>query len=600
MSKSSNTMQSLSGYVPVADFYSTTPEFRLRGKSRYSSCLGFLLSIGIFIFILVMFIYLVVNLANKKNPIVVVSELPTGTEQDNIQVFTPGSTFQMGFGVLFLYGYIDNMVGGVYTAKAAVKYLNSTTNTYEYKALELEKCQPIHFQNWDPEFERILCFSQDTSAEIAELFVRTEEERSIIIHLYECTSQCVDNINTVLYYSGFVTVHTAWFVDPLNRTNPLNSELEQTYAGIPRGIQRELTMSLSTIQFSSDNGWLFKSTTTETVRNLESIDQDMYNMTIGDFEKAFGITQAPFMSLVIVNSGEEVLYTRKYKKIQDIFAEITGFTTILIPIVGILLLPSLKYSRLKVYEKTANELYQARKEDLERHYKHNRRNQRSRNHSRRSQKSPRTRSTPTHAHAQNTVPTQIELPNIPNLQAIPSTETVNQINLTLPSLTALPVSSVVQENEHNNNNQPMPILLDDKGREYAPVKISFLKWVKSFFRPEPDIQMLSQAIEEIEATMDIATLIEKLMEIEKLKRCIMSEDQRILFDNLDKPVLVVDGSQISLEENKRDERVGETGAGGETRSHKPTPEEIYENLKGKEVITELEQQLILFYEKKIK
>jgi len=74
------------------------------------------------------------------------------------------------------------------------------------------------------------------------------------------------------------------------------------------------------------------------------------------------------------------------------------------------------------------------------------------------------------------------------------------------------------------------------------IKVSWSEWFKSFFKPQPQIKILHEAKTSIFETLDLVTLAKKVVEIDKLKACLLTHEQRVLFENLPASMIVFDST----------------------------------------------------------
>ena len=552
MAKLSQILRKLNPYADTSDFFAKGPESTLRGRNKHFSFLGLILSITIMIFLLVIFGYWFSELVNSTKPNVVKSDLPQVTTNDTINVLSRHSTLQMGFGLL------DSLSGqvippeGVYFVDATIEIYDPVNHNWEgRKSLIIEPCSHVHFPDASPpDYSGLLCFAEQEN-----LYVKTQFDTYIDIMFRRCTEQnqgnCRSNIDYILDNSQWYNYYTLWSVNPTEYENPLYKTYNVLSAGILAGVMRSIKMPVKAIEFNSDNGWMFHSTKSYQAMAFDQVEYDM---------NAFTETDA-FLDVQVYNSGDKVIYDREYRKIQNICADLEGLATIMILVFGLLIFPYLSFSRLKMYEPTVNDLYRIKKNG---------------------------------ANPQGA--TSVELAKSSDPSQTGQNDQYAPINVQDIVIHCPPSTSANQNASAPNQNarqhpQPEP---------NSKLNISCFEFIRSYFRPEPQVKLLSQAAEEIEGSVDHLVIIQKLLEVEKLKMCLLTVNQRILFNNLDKPTICLVEEQKKKEKAKIQEESESIPVIYERSSKEEkdkTPHQAYAELKGKESQTELDKQLVLLYEK---
>lgn len=539
----SKFLRKLNPYADTTDFFAKGPESTLRGRNRHFSYLGLIVSITIMIFLLVIFGYWFSDLVNSSNPDIVKSELPQVTVNDTVNVFTQYSTLQIGFGLLdFASGQMIDPEG-VYYVDATLEIYDPNNYIWESKPLKVEPCSSTHFPDMSPsDYYGLFCFAEQEN-----LYVKTQFDSYIDIMLRRCTEgACRPNLDDILDNSLWTSAYTLWSVNPTEYENPLYKTYSMMTAGIVSGLYRLIKMPVTDVEFNSDNGWMFHSTKSYKAMTFDQMEYDM---------AAFTQTDA-FFDVKIYNSGNRVVYDREYRKIQNICADLEGLATIMIIIFGLFILPCLSFSRLKRYEPTANDLYRIKKSS-----------------------NP---GSSTVDHAKLSDPSQTEQ----NAQDAPVGVQDIVINCA-PS-----TSSNQHASSQNARQHPHP-------EPHSKLNISCFEFIRSYWRAEPQVKLLSQAAEEIEGSVDHIVVIQKLLEIEKLKMCLLTEDQRILFNNLGKPTLCLAEEQKKKNEKVKKEKESVPAIYERSREEDKTktPHQVYTDLKVKEGQSELDKQLLLLYEK---
>jgi len=77
------------------------------------------------------------------------------------------------------------------------------------------------------------------------------------------------------------------------------------------------------------------------------------------------------------------------------------------------------------------------------------------------------------------------------------------------------------------------------------VKVGYFQWVSSLWKEREDVNYVERARDIIEDQLDILSIFKKLKEIDKLKYLLLTKEQKILFDNLHKPILYASKSEMT-------------------------------------------------------
>lgn len=546
MPKLSLCLKRMNLYADMTDFFAKAPESRLRGRNKYFSYIGLIVSIAIIIFSVLIFGYWFSDLVTSSDPDVVRSDLPQVTTNDTINIFSPQTSLQMGFGLL-------DSITGVLIDQEGVYYIDATLEIYDpvnfiWQSLPLttEPCSSYHFPDDNTsDYSGLICFTEQ-----ANLYVKTEFDTFIDIMFRRCTEgdcKSSDEIDQILDNSQWVNYYSLWSVNPTQYQNPLYKIYDVMSAGVVTGVIRAIKLPVTSIVVNSDNGWMLHSTKSYSAMTFDQPQYDMF---------AFTETDA-FLDVRIYNSGNKVIYDRQYSKIQNIFANLQGLASVMIIVFGLLICPCMSFARLKMYEPAANDLYRIR----------------------------RTRNS---GAALNADAGSVKInDDKQHGQQDPSQGGQNT------EYAAVNVQEIVINTSEQNVRQ------DPQKEPDTKINLTLPQFIRSFWRHEPQVKLLSQAADEIEGSMDHLVVIQKLLEIEKLKMCLLTENQRILFNNLDKPTLCL--AENSDKKSAKGEDLSEKSVtvvykrGGENKAK--TLEQAYSELKGKDEYTELDKQLLLLFEK---
>ena len=121
---------------------------------------------------------------------------------------------------------------------------------------------------------------------------------------------------------------------------------------------------------------------------------------------------------------------------------------------------------------------------------------------------------------------------------------------------------------------------------------TFKEWFISLFKPSAKSRALEKGKSEVLKHVDVFSIIRRFQEIDNLKACLLTEHQRVVFDNIAKPSLVInkgvnpkDKDFITIE--------------GWDQSYRGRKEKLYESYRGlllAEDQTEVNRQILELFE----
>lgn len=85
------------------------------------------------------------------------------------------------------------------------------------------------------------------------------------------------------------------------------------------------------------------------------------------------------------------------------------------------------------------------------------------------------------------------------------------------------------------------------------IKVGYIEFLLSIFRKKPKLRAIEKAKRQIKIKFDFHMIFKKLHEIERLKECLMTRDQQILFNSIRKPILNIYLDKADRHEKDPDE-----------------------------------------------
>ena len=133
-------------------------------------------------------------------------------------------------------------------------------------------------------------------------------------------------------------------------------------------------------------------------------------------------------------------------------------------------------------------------------------------------------------------------------------------------------------------------------KKQSPLRIGYFEFLLSFFRKKPKMKAIEKGSRQIMLKLDFLLIFKKLHEIDRLKMCLMTPDQRLLFESIQKPIL-----ELAVEGKRKKKKHHDDGEESETDEERwPTLSELreaYLNLKRAGCMTTLDRNLVFNYEK---
>jgi len=608
------------------DIFGVAPNIRFRGKDKSYSLYGFIYTLMIWGFILWAIIFTSQDLVHRTDPSLLTTTLQGATARENIAL--SHDVFQLGFGLY------DNSIGN-YFIDSTIYTVEANLGTYVLQpdgsavlvqtSLDIRPCQASDFDNNVDYYQSQWCFSKHQTNLDKTISVRTKADSFINILFKVCdgtvagtTCASTTDINTVLARSYFMTTYKQTTVDPSSYSNPLSDVYPDNWKGVLLGKSKEIQLKLDVIEFNSDNGWLFESKKSQRALNFNEITADVLEVQ----------TTGSFVTFLIANSGNKIVYNRSYMKVQDVLAQVSGLGSTVILVLGFL---AFRYAELQMYEKTINDIYQIK--IIDHHLKNIRFGEK---------KDPdfkpsglrifpvkREKKIELTESALALDQNSFENPQRAPKNSIGSPEKINNMKDSSVLKEENNDESVIElvkikndtsqeiPSQKKNTVKPHPsietkkedfVMLDhqalakkSESGESINIHINYFEWLISPFKSQPKLKLLKRGQEEVEKCLDLLTLVKKIKEIDKLKSCLMSPEQRIIFENLKQPVLSIDMTpreEIGIGGGEKQKMQAQIKDWSDFSSKEDalTPEEAYKTLKESHHKSHLSQKLLKLYE----
>ena len=284
----------------------------------------------------------------RTNPTYSQSILYGGADNEK-QLFN-NDLFEFNFGISDFGGgfFIDP---SIFTISATL-HVHNDDGTISYYALDTEICSD------DPKKYNYnaFCLSEKQSKidhiylkSVGTQYIQLDYRRCIPGYsLVPCAS--VADINTKLSQSLVNNYYSVWTIDPSNYDNPMKKSIKNVMVSIVKAYTKVMSLNFIPIIFTSDDGWLTSSERVLTAVNAEELLTDL---------NEDGPT-IQFYTAVFQMGGNKMVYKRKYDKIQDVLARVSGTIGGIMIILGIFTIP---YARKKMFEPLVNGIFDVKVKD---------------------------------------------------------------------------------------------------------------------------------------------------------------------------------------------------------------------------------------------
>jgi hypothetical protein len=489
--------------ILMADIYGSKPTLKIGRLEAFKTRLGSILTITSILCILSALVYFGLDLFSSSNPKIVLSitniDYPEKYHMSN-------ENFGFVFGLQDVNTYNQYIDETIYTAKAfqktatRVQVGNSSEFQWDVTPLELVRCSIDKFPD---EFKELYKFSplndmyclKNNSFYIDGTFLN-DHYSFLYIELSECrnSTEKMDipckpksEIDAKLTGSFFAFSHTDITIDPRNYTSPNQNYNGDTYTTISNKYFKEMHHYVKQIQIETDRGFL--------LNNVDRIKflKDDYIKEMTDFRVA-----SNFLSYTLKLSTVFETYSRSYKKVQNVAAEVGGVVEIISILCAVL---AFFYNKAKFNELIINEFFYV-DDSTGTNMKSIVDNS----------------SNDTKKFNSNTVLHSVMSSNYPSRK-----ESSKQTVVTYSKPTVL-----IKNSETHNNSKELTI--------YTPtIRLTFVQsfcyfFASCCFKKSRTTRILEKGQKEVEKQMDILNILKKMGEVDRLKEILLTETQIKLFN----------------------------------------------------------------------
>jgi hypothetical protein len=338
------------------DFLSYEPTLLINSDKRFKTNLGAIIQFIYALLQISAIAYFSQDIYYRQNPTVI--ESSKSMLNPPLKNLTPND-FNVMFAINHPIYYNPYRNESIYTVEFYKTKLENSLLVSSEK-IESEACSIEHFKGVDPsimpsnfEYSDYYCFSKDVVLQLAGL-PSNNETYYFKFFVKQCdpkTSKvpCATEDEMSYYLDGtLITLnHIDKQFDPSDYDNPVKSFFKEYSTRISRKLYTSMEFDFKTVTFNDDIGVLFEQVNTH---NYISIEQILVSIDFQPYEY--------FLEVDFLYGQANTIVTRKYKRLQQVIAEIGGLLNALFITSAILvkfITESMYYSHLveSVFERNA-------------------------------------------------------------------------------------------------------------------------------------------------------------------------------------------------------------------------------------------------------
>jgi hypothetical protein len=312
------------------DLFGLKPELRIGKDLTFKTGLGSILTCISSLTMIVTVIFFSLQLFDDTNPKLTLS-IRNVIDPPEHKLSSNNYGFSFGLQDPITYDqFIDESIYRVEVyQKSAVREKVGNTTAFKWSARPLE-VGPCSIDKYPKDFQTIFKSSplqqmyclKNNSFLLSGTFLY-EQYSFLYIQLFECKNATNPNkerpckpkeyIDKILSGTFFIFSHTDITIDPTNFTYPNQNYAGDSYTTISNKYFKEIHHYVKQINIETDRGWL-----TTDITNKNYLQNDLIK-EMNDFRQ-----QENFLSYTFALSTVIETYTRSYKKVQSVAAEVGG------------------------------------------------------------------------------------------------------------------------------------------------------------------------------------------------------------------------------------------------------------------------------------
>ena len=505
-----NYMKKLSTFLKQVDVFGRKTELKMAGHTKYKTILGGFLTLVLILLSTLLFVNFSSDMIYHNNPTVVFSEMfAPMPERSN---FSKENNF-FNFGVQYPSGiqFVDN---SIYTPQVYLYVSDKTKNVINSSLIPFDRCSQADLPS-DPVLNKYFAYPAGSNLSdmlcvknLDQYYMEgsfdTDIYYALIIKIFLCTNKTSDP-NAVVCKSpdeikkkmGFFGLYYMdYLIDPKNFDQPGQSVGKGYFSPTSIGMTKSVARYIATTQISSNDGFIFNSFNYFTYPTFKQDDETL---------QIDSTNSGMAMKFVMRKHHNNMVYERRYKKLQNVLAEMGGFIQIMYLIFFAISMP---FVSKKYFEKIINTVYNF--ESIE-----------------------------------GTTKIFLKTKKIDKLPP-PSVKGATGLNTTLKFMSSNSKSMGTDKEKEKSKEKFLNFFTSLSKK--LPLKTTIMEFLKDFLWPfkrnnsqtilGSKLKRLKKGKHLIKQKLDISYILKKFYEVDKLKMVLLNENQYSLFEYLPKPVIL--------------------------------------------------------------
>ncbi|EAS03362.1 transmembrane protein, putative (macronuclear) [Tetrahymena thermophila SB210] len=570
-----------SSFFMLTDLFGTAVSIRYNKKESFNTRLGGIVSLCLGI-ILLLYVANILQIYISHSQVQVIQELKNIQNLSSFNLTVDNFSFMVGVTDIYYNTFIDN---SIYTLQATqiiqIRELNQTTGLYQQSIkmipIELEQCTKDHFridgtQDYFTKqiYNNMFCFKMDQVIQL-EGDYNSLSFKELQIEMFECqgsTCKSPDQVKRRLNNCYLQVYFTDKNIISTNLQNPIQNFAKSNFYIAGNDFSKTINLYMLQNLISSEVGVLF-----DDIKNRLEITYS------GDRESVVSrTTNRIFLLQMTLQPSKQMNYYRKYLSLSQVLSQIGGIYNILFAIGCFVCRP---YAQLQYKKNLINTVFGFQYINNDQQIQQNQFSCIEKENDQKVQKLFQTNINNSQIEHDKSIQSinlknkaqsqlQSESNNLVNSNKNIITNSKNSQNCSKinKKLNKFQISQCqdyqsntfeVEKNNKQTENAKNEIVLKDFFKQtFDELKLNtcdYFKYYLSWFicKRKNKSQIIDYSLQKLYNHLDIYYIMNKLIEFEKLKRLLLTENQLKLFDYIPKPIFNIDNENQLIIQNDQDE-----------------------------------------------
>ncbi|KAL4450521.1 hypothetical protein ABPG74_019419 [Tetrahymena malaccensis] len=541
-------LQKKQSFLEKIDIFGISIAIRFNHLQNHNTRFGGLITLSILTIIFFQLVKVLTILFAQKIPQVIKQE-DYVFQPEAFQIRPETFNIAMGLQDTNFSQFMDETIYKVKATQQSLnKIFNSTTNQYDqvwtYEELQLQPCQQNNFQIKEIQsyflglqYPTMYCFGVNEDKAFIEGEFSANIYKAISIEFLECIGEgCASNEKKEQYLNNptLGIFFSNNIIQIQNKNNPQMPVGKNLYWLSGPSFQKFITLNLLNTYINSDFAFYGQSEQKQRIVQFSSSDEQVVPR----------VDNVMFKLNIVYEKNKNINYYRKYMKIDEAFSQLGGMFNALLTIGFLICSP---FSRLEFNRKLLNSIFniQGNQQD---------------GYENKKIKSETCIQPPQN---QNIVSKKVlnqqgkQVQNSENL--IKNTRIKQSISGNLKNKNVQETIEDIKLMSFSDNNQIQvnKSIKDFFKTQFSELQIKFKDYIFNYFRYFKCFQTKKQKLitygtNKLYNYLDVFYIINKMIEVEKLKHLLLNENQIKIFEYLPRPVLKI--NELDQNENDKDKK----------------------------------------------